>query len=1198
MKPDNEMGEDEISEELWRLMDEAFEANDAKLRSMPKVPKHQVEEYEPGAGLMTEFTRTVAFSGSADPEGQTSDPSEMDAKKEDVGSARGFDSFVDDWVRGLSCLELCKAKTTGELFPLPSDNLVCHPKFSNVDDRVRKVCWGLMKAPNHLYGCAPPVSLRVSENHVRVCMFLMEESKDFLSRVPVLKSLSWSEYLKVRTIDYKGDEVRTAQTTSWENIRSALPDEVGRVRLESVVTKGSLHYVENFGSYLLPEANRRHTRPPRVMIEDSQWEAMCCGLLEKGVCGLIGEDQVFRVEGKLLLNGLFGVPKDEDVNGVPVHRLIMNLIPLNRICRPMSGDISTLPAWPSMHPFEIGPEETLLVSSEDVRCFFYIFAVPQEWHRFLAFNKVVPPHLCPDRLQNYYLCGKVLPMGFCNSVSLAQQVHRTIVGEAVQECVAQGSRVSWEAEHRKDRSFSWSNPSFRVYLDNFDFLEKVDSRTADRIRGDTPTFVEALRNAYARLQVPRHPKKAVARSSKAEVQGAEVDGEHGSAAPKADKLSKYLHLCHLLLEKGRATQRQVQVVAGGFVYFATFRRPLLGSLNAVWKFVQSFEGGPFVQPLPAEVRVELSRFCLLVPLARMDFRLSLSSTVTASDASTYGGGVTASSGLTQVGTIAANMPTRGNVVELEDVPTVLTVGLFDGIAGLRVAADAVGFSVVGHVSVECHEPANRVVESRFPGTLFVKTVEEVSSDMVKSWACQFSQVSMVVLGAGPPCQGVSGLNADRKGALKDLRSCLFWHVERVKDLLCEHFPWAQVHRLMESVASMDVEDREVMSKSVGSTPYLIDAAGVTGCRRPRLYWPSWEILQTPGAQISSVTGEGWGQLTEVALSAAVDVEQFLEPGWTKCSDECFPTFTTSRPRASPGRKPAGLQHCTAEEVDRWQADSYRFPPYQYRTRFCLQDKDGNLRTPGVEEREVLMGFPRGYTYNCMSKAHRHGAAWRDERLSLLGNSWCVFVIAWLLSCLGVPRGLCPKMTIAQVMRQCCPGGGTLLQGFLLRPFMRPPRHHVQPQEDQLARKLTGLISGKGEDLLLQAPSEDVQRYHRLRMSIPAKLWKWRVICGWRWQGSPEHINVLELRAVLTALKWRFSKKAWLRTRFLHLVDSQVCLHALARGRSSSRKLRRTLLRIDALLLASGSHGVWTYVHTDQNPADAPSRRPVRKRWVK
>ena len=789
-------------------------------------------------------------------------------------------------------------------------------------------------------------------------------------------------------------------------------------------------------------------------------------------------------------------------------------------------------------------------------------------------------------------------MGFCNSVSLAQHIHRFIVAEAVKECVQRGGRAGWEAEHRKDRPFSWSNPSFRVYLDNFDLLEKTDSQLATSIQGTCSPFVEALREAYARRQVPRHPKKAVARAIHAEIQGAEVDGETGMAAPKADKLGKYIRLCQLLLSAGACTQRQMQVVAGGFVYFCTFRRPLLGALNQVWQFIQGFENGHYKQKIPDGVRLELSRFCLLIPLARMNFRLALSATVTASDASTTGGGVTASCGVSQVGAIAANLHVRGDIAELEDVDTVLTVGLFDGIGGLRVAADAVGLTVIGHVSVECHPPARRVVESRFPHTLFVNSVEEVVDEVVKSWACQFSQVSVVLLGAGPPCQGVSGLNADRRGALRDHRSSLFPHVERIACLLRRHFPWAQVHQLMESVASMDEGDRVVMSQSVGTTPVHIDASGLTGCRRPRLYWPSWELEDGNGSSISSVSGDGWSQVTEVVLEVEHDVNVFLEPGWAKCSPQPFPTFTTSRPRSHPGRRPAGLHQCNAEEVSRWQQDSHRFPPYQYRRVFCLENRQGHVRLPSVEEREVLMGFPKGYTAHCLPKGQRQGTAWMDERLSLIGNSWCVFVIAWLLHCLGVPRGLCNRLTMPDLMRQCQPGGGARLQDFLLRPFMRVPRSSVEPQPDLLVRKLTGLVSGKGEDLLLQAPSEDVQRYHRLRASIPANLWRWKTVCGWRWSGSPEHINVLEMRAVLTALKWRFARKGWIRTRFVHLVDSQVCLHALARGRSSSRKLRRTLLRINSLLLASGAHGVWTYVHTELNPADRPSRRPVKKKWLK
>ena len=118
-----------------------------------------------------------------------------------------------------------------------------------------------------------------------------------------------------------------------------------------------------------------------------------------------------------------------------IYRLIMNLIPLNKLRRPITGDVSTLPSWPSMNAFQIQPEETLLVSSEDARCFFYLFRVPREWRPFLAFSREVPPNLCGDRGEPCYLTSLVLRMGFCNSVSLAQHIHRFVVGRAMDEAI-------------------------------------------------------------------------------------------------------------------------------------------------------------------------------------------------------------------------------------------------------------------------------------------------------------------------------------------------------------------------------------------------------------------------------------------------------------------------------------------------------------------------------------------------------------------------------------------------------------------------------------------------------------------------------------------------------------------------------------------------------------------------------------------
>lgn len=729
----------------------------------------------------------------------------------------------------------------------------------------------------------------------------------------------------------------------------------------------------------------------------------------------------------------------------------------------------------------------------------------------------------------------------------------------------------------------------RVYLDNFDELERHDSSLAGLIKQEPSAAVLALRAEYETWGIPRHPKKAVERASRAEVQGAIVDGQRGAAFPKPEKMLKYAQLALLCLTRKRCSQKQMQVIAGGLVYICTFKRAILGSLNHIWSFVEKFNGYPPVVHLeiPALVKLEIARCLSLFPLAALDFRLCIDPVVTASDASTTGGGVTASTGLTNAGQVASTSQIRGDIPEVSSMNQVLTIGLFDGIGALRLAADSLQLPVMGHISVEKEASASRVLESRFPGTIFVDDVVKVDSDMVKSWACQFTQVGLILIGAGPPCQGVSGLNANRRGALKDHRSCLFQHCPRILALVQQAFPWSQVHMIGESVQSMDEADRSVMTEAFGVLPWALDAADVSLAHRPRLYWLTWEVQASDSVEVTPPEHSGNSAVGKIRLHAIVDPKQYLVPGWTKCSDLHFPTFTTSRPRNFPGRRPAGLDKLNSSERMQWEADSYRFPRGQ------------STRLPSPEEREVCVGFPKSYTQHCLPKSQQGNQQHADTRNSLVGNSWNVTVVCWLISQLAAPLGLCQRHSPQDCVRITAPGHSATLASFLGRPPMAKTTKPVKGgNATQLNMALMNQVSVKGEDILLTAQSEETLRYHRLRASLPSTLWSWRTICGWRWRGQKEHINVLELRAVLCALRWRITKQHLHHHKFIHLVDSLVCLHSLSRGRTSSRKLRRTLCKIDALLLASRNQGVWAYVHTSANPADAPSRRGVRRKWAR
>ena len=563
-----------------------------------------------------------------------------DAKKSEVCfSERGGFKEVVRWLNGrLDSLfvERCRTKPTGRIFPLPTSDLYLKALYPLEPLECLSCLRLLIFSLNSLNGEGIYGGQPVSPFQTKVLSHLLEHCRRVCNWELAVTPANWEDFFSAKGVDYRGEEVLTAQPIQWENLAPALPSEVGSVDLREVVTQGSKHYVENFSEYLLPEEDQVYTRPPKVHVSPENWDAVCEGLLRLGVCRTIHESELYQVKGQPLLNGLFGVSKHEYHQGFEVRRLIMNLIPLNNICKGLAGDVSTLPSWANMSSLHLMPHQDLVVSSEDVRCFFYIFRVPPEWHRFLAFNRPVGPRLRGPPKGNYFLASLVLPMGFKNSVSLAQQVHRVVVSRALK---ASGMLIGSEAEIRKDRPFPTCDHTYRVYLDNFDELKRVNKQLADTIEGKVSPLAIGLREEYLRCSIPRHPKKSVTQQRLAEVQGAIVDGTQGIAYPKPEKVVKYCQLACHLLQKGACTQRQAQVVGGGFVYMAMFRRPLLGSLNALWKFITSFEGSPpfIVQQMPDLVREELARFIGLSPLSMIDFRTELSSCVTASDASESGG---------------------------------------------------------------------------------------------------------------------------------------------------------------------------------------------------------------------------------------------------------------------------------------------------------------------------------------------------------------------------------------------------------------------------------------------------------------------------------------------------------------------------------------------------------------------------------
>ena len=427
------------------------------------------------------------------------------------------------------------------------------------------------------------------------------------------------EYWRSKGVNAYGEEIHTALSFSWQNVEHSLPkrEQAGALDALEVATGGVRDFLSHPFKYLKPETSRTWMKCPRVMIQSEHWDEVASGLVERGICEVIPLSEVLHVDQKPILGGLFGVPKGEEVAGVPVLRLIMDLRPINQLFEAIAGDLHTLPMLSQVMPLEVFPDEEVLISSEDIKAMFYIIGLPSEWRPLLAFGKEVPSHLKPPGVtEACVLTSRVLPMGFLNSVSVAQTLHRSIVNRAVDHL-----HISREQEIRRDQPLPSTALSYRVYLDNFDALLKTNREAAGLLEGTLSPLAQELREVYEDLQIPVNEKKSSKNSLAGEMQGGLLDGVEGIVSPKPDKIGRYLRGAWYLLQSKRTDLKRIQMVAGGLVYLFSYRRCLMSCLNETWRFVASFHGASREwKEIPQAVKEELYSSIALAPLAYINLR--------------------------------------------------------------------------------------------------------------------------------------------------------------------------------------------------------------------------------------------------------------------------------------------------------------------------------------------------------------------------------------------------------------------------------------------------------------------------------------------------------------------------------------------------------------------------------------------------
>ena len=1019
-------------------------------------------------------------------------------------------------------------------------------------------------------------------------LYFLEVNKGKLPKV------DWERQLSTRRVRYDGEEIGAARPLTLRQVQPALPTpgNCGKI-CATEIASGQVREVLLHPELVVLPADKwpKTGLRARCMHNPEERKALVEELYGRGMCDILACARIAKGPLGELLNGWFGVGKGKYLPGeieselTEILRLIMHFVPVNSIMDAITGDVSALPYMGQWTSLQLLSWQYFAWSAEDIACMFYIFRLPRVWQPYMAFNCGEVQLLQKDgSTLSGRLCARVLGMGWLSSVGVAQHLIRELTLRAPKL----GAGLPAAAELRRDTDLPKASKAGRaafefwsVYLDDWDHFEAGEKAEILAAVGDVSHWQRAVREAYAAWGIPRGEDKAICRSLRVERLGAFLDGVAGKATGTEKKLGMILSVALFFLQQGRPAKTLLEMVLGRLMHRMQFRRATMGTLARTWKYLRRWG---MERAVPSEVEEDLLLSLSLLPAMAMDFRCPVSGTVTCSDASPSGCGVCVASQLTPQG--------RGLYRQLLEPPErsgssgvyVVLVSLFDGIGGLRRATDVLGLAVYGAAAVESNERCRRVTAHAWPDTVEFADVRGFGEVEIRGLRLKFPRATMVILGAGFPCQEFSGLNASRRGLASE-RGSLVEEVPRIRRELELSFQ-VPVHLFGECVASMQTDQLQAINEILGVTPIQICSGECSWCRRPRLYWISWPVNEEPGVTLE----EGRDKNKARLHAERPPLRSWAQRGVEPCGDGPFLTFTRAIPEKKPGHKMRGIERVNDEEKEIWANERYRFAPYQYQ-RHNLVDYKGGLRSLNATEREAILGFEVGHTATIFTKQEQGQAhAYEDARVEALGNSWSIPVAAWLLQQLWLQVDPArAALGLQDVVRRCCPARYRLVSAD-------EAHKHRGHSAQELAELLFRSVDHTG-GLLRKAPgSTEVPHIAPMR-SLDPRSWRWRTVVSWAWpeEVTEEHINKLELRALLTALRWRVRTPGLQGTRVLHLCDSRVSIGVAQRARSGSFALQSISDKVNATVIAGRVRLVLAHVRSKLNPADGPSRRNFKVR---
>lgn len=287
------------------------------------------------------------------------------------------------------------------------------------------------------------------------------------------------------------------------------------------------------------------------------------------------------------------------------------------------------------------------------------------------------------------------------------------------------------------------------------------------------------------------------------------------------------------------------------------------------------------------------------------------------------------------------------------------LSLFDGISCGQVALQRAGIAYDNYYASEIDKYAIQITQKNFPNTIQLGDVKQV-------WARNLPKIDLLI--GGSPCQDLSIAKNNRQG-LNGARSGLFWHYVRLlRTCKPKYF-------LLENVASMPKEAKEIISKETGVEPILINSALVSAQQRRRYYWtniPNITQPQDKGIVLKDVleTGEPYSEKAH-SLTASMGMGGGFVPmvperiGQIKNNSQGNRVYSVRGKSVSLNANGGGM----GAKTGLYKID--------------LPDGDYTVRKLTPIECERLQTLPDNYTAGISN----------TQRYKCLGNGWTVEVIA-------------------------------------------------------------------------------------------------------------------------------------------------------------------------------------------------------------